>query len=1362
MSGENRTGILIFLLLVIGIPFAGAVHDTTLFVGPDADYTTIQAAINKAHTGNTIIVAPGRYDERITISKSLTLKGATAGISKKGYPVPDQYNYDTSTESVIAPTTMLSAPVVTIEKGDVTLDGFIIAMTVSGSYAPYAPTELIRMTAEGALDNVRIENNVIGPNTNVTLQDGNAGRAGITISKWYPGTKGNTVYNLQVRNNKIFDAKGDGCGILMIGAKNTSKDSLQNQFKGAIIDNNEITGNHRSGIDFSAGVQGGPDPADHIKITNNIISSTGWNITDKDSLKWGNGIVLIRMTNQLNDVLPWASRYIDIENNVFSGNEKNAIYIGPVTRDVTIKNNVIENNGMGMSPDGLAGFGIWDGIRIDPDEIYQVEELARHPEQGTYNGQKIYDYLTGVTIEENLIRDNGGFGLQVTHALVKGPVDARRNWWGASSGPFNPDTNPDGTGDPVSANARFSPWYADAAKTQTAVPAGPAFILRVGDGYYATIQDAINAAADGDTIRVDAGVYDERIVVNRSVTLLGATAGIPKKDYIVPEGYAYNPGAETIISPSVNQNKEIVEITKGNVVFDGFVVAGTVAESYAGYPLTHLIGLSTMNADYTNVTIRNNVLGPNTNTLSQDGTKGRSGIAVYGPDSYKVYNLTISNNRIFDAKGDGCGILLLGSVNTSAAEGLAAKYLGSAIENNTITGNHRSGIEFSGGVQGSADPAGHFSIAANTITDNGWGDKAEKANLKYGNGIILVHVRSDTTTYNPLGWGSRYVDIENNLISGNEKNGVYIGPVNRDITITGNTIRENGAGGEGFAQWDGIQVDMEEAYHSPLQNNPAFLSDILVQDNRFEGNGDYAARVIGTPSQGPVDARRNWWGSTNGPKISKNPSGTGGRISTEIDFSPWYTNAEMTVLSSGASPPVASFTATPFEVMPGDEVTFDASESGRLSTTSIQSYHWKFGDGEESASSTPVITHVYTNPKVCKVTLAITDNNGLTGSSTGYVTVFGKKAQVPLTFNGTIIGGERGAQKITVNATASDGSVTNTTTALNVKNPGNGWAEMVIRGNTTSSDGSIVIENITEVVLKGAPEVTTLNTSAGGVGAVSTSIELSLREFADAPLRVEVTEGANATVANAFQLAAGPENSVEVAYTMIIHGSSMINSNLSATAEPVRLNMSVSDEWVSSHGGISAIKVIRYSDDGLTKETLDTRFLFSAGTPVMDYFEIISPHGCSIFGVAALTPVPQSATTASQPAAGPPVQYNSPGGGSDSDSGSGAQSGGPKQEEPAAEQKAPPESAAPTPQPTPTRPEKEQRSHFVTLETMGIPVYDQVVTIIISADDSGGGILGDILRLVLPHLFLVTAVIVFAVTLAFAIIWYGDRNRYWL
>jgi nitrous oxidase accessory protein NosD len=51
-------------------------------VGPGEEFSTIGAAVASAHAGDTVLVAPGTYSERLVIDRPLTLKG-------EGWPVVD-------------------------------------------------------------------------------------------------------------------------------------------------------------------------------------------------------------------------------------------------------------------------------------------------------------------------------------------------------------------------------------------------------------------------------------------------------------------------------------------------------------------------------------------------------------------------------------------------------------------------------------------------------------------------------------------------------------------------------------------------------------------------------------------------------------------------------------------------------------------------------------------------------------------------------------------------------------------------------------------------------------------------------------------------------------------------------------------------------------------------------------------------------------------------------------------------------------------------------------------------------------------------------------------------------------------------
>jgi hypothetical protein len=70
-----------------------------------------------------------------------------------------------------------------------------------------------------------------------------------------------------------------------------------------------------------------------------------------------------------------------------------------------------------------------------------------------------------VAIHESYFVDNG-----LAVETQGGLVDARFNWWGDSSGPYNAALNPDGQGDAVGDNILFEPWLADTVEFAASRP----------------------------------------------------------------------------------------------------------------------------------------------------------------------------------------------------------------------------------------------------------------------------------------------------------------------------------------------------------------------------------------------------------------------------------------------------------------------------------------------------------------------------------------------------------------------------------------------------------------------------------------------------------------------------------------------------------------------------------------------------------------------------------------------------------------------------------------------------------------------------------------------------------------------------
>ncbi len=86
------------------------------------------------------------------------------------------------------------------------------------------------------------------------------------------------------------------------------------------------------------------------------------------------------------------------------------------------------------------------------------------------------------------------------------------------------------------------------------------------DPGYATIQAAVTAASTGDTIMVCPGLYAEQVQINKTLTLLGAQAGVDARTrpFVVAN--------ESIIDHPCGP----VQIMANQVVLDGLTVQGSV------------------------------------------------------------------------------------------------------------------------------------------------------------------------------------------------------------------------------------------------------------------------------------------------------------------------------------------------------------------------------------------------------------------------------------------------------------------------------------------------------------------------------------------------------------------------------------------------------------------------------------------------------------------------------------------------------------------------------------------------------------------------------------------------------------------
>jgi len=242
-------------------------------------------------------------------------------------------------------------------------------------------------------------------------------------------------------------------------------------------------------------------------------------------------------------------------------------------------------------------------------------------------------------------------------------------------------------------------------------------------GDYDTIQEAIDAASDGDTIMVAAGLYEENVEIDKSLTLKGAQAGVDART---------RSGDETIIEPDEEEIGVSIITAHGRVVvIDGLTVQN--AEHGIGTPGT---ADPDMAADITvkNVRVLNSsVFGISLGwtieaTVEYCYVEGaRQAINAGDLDPFPPTVATFRNNEIVNAEFGITGYLKDSLIEgnmvrdfATGGTGISGQFLNTEIKNNTVTG-YVEGAAMSFASHYGRDLSANVNVAGNTFTGNSLG-----------------------------------------------------------------------------------------------------------------------------------------------------------------------------------------------------------------------------------------------------------------------------------------------------------------------------------------------------------------------------------------------------------------------------------------------------------------------------------------------------------------------------------------------------------------------------------------------------------------------------------------------------------------
>jgi hypothetical protein len=385
---------------------------------------------------------------------------------------------------------------------------------------------------------------------------------------------------------------------------------------------------------------------------------------------------------------------------------------------------------------------------------------------------------------------------------------------------------------PLSGQARAATIIVDDDGMQCALPD------------FTAIQPAINAASNGDTIKVCAGNYPGNLVLGKDLTLNGAQSTVDARGRVASESTITAAGTLlTLISGSASST------------IDGFTfMGGTRSIESATGPINAVEILN------------NRFLGFTGNGLFLND----NGI-----------NITIDKNDIDGTAKVGSGDLV--HLDTDNFDGLWFT------NNNVYNGLTASGFFVDGTRNVDHGPGARLpQFTGNLLNNNQTGTNLGR--LAWGDGPITGNTFSNNS-FDGLQGGPKNALIADNTFDRNGRNGLTLTSFgNTTDPARGaqfNTIEHNCFMRNGFIPPAGAGI-----FFSATQF-PGTISTNVAHQNNIAGNF-IGAQYLGAET---INAELNWWNSATGPTHIANPGGTGDSVVDDgngIDYVPFRTTPAAT------------------------------------------------------------------------------------------------------------------------------------------------------------------------------------------------------------------------------------------------------------------------------------------------------------------------------------------------------------------------------------------------------------------------------------------------------------------------------------
>jgi hypothetical protein len=329
----------------LALALASAIPGSAAVLHVPADYSTIQAAVDAAASGDTIQIAPGVYTNQVVIvNKNLTLSGSPGAILRA---TPDMQ------ETLLSAANANGDPLLGIFKSDVVVSGLTFEGERMGDSYPDGLTAIWFLAASGSVEDCRITG---FRRSTLTTEPDQFGFGIITIN---PHGYGVGRVNIQVLRSTFAD---NSESIQLYGDKPWGNDSWQPELLSTTfaVDDNTIVGN---GPDTNGDQWGiGIDPGASGEVERNTITGCAYvgPAGPTTSLSYGIEASDGSDAGQLNPLA--ALQPIHFEGNILTNNQIDLLLLRG-------DGSTIVNNSFGGTPSGFTPTFFGPGLDFSGENV---------------------------------------------------------------------------------------------------------------------------------------------------------------------------------------------------------------------------------------------------------------------------------------------------------------------------------------------------------------------------------------------------------------------------------------------------------------------------------------------------------------------------------------------------------------------------------------------------------------------------------------------------------------------------------------------------------------------------------------------------------------------------------------------------------------------------------------------------------------------------------------------------------------------------------------------------------------------------------------------------------------------------------